>query len=89
MKNGFNLVNTVRVECHRHGFLMTDIHYSLKEQYAVFSARKISEPIDGLSHSTHLFLPDHGMISGQYGLTKAEASQSLIQRFDDLQGGSQ
>jgi len=89
MKNGFDLINSVRVECHRHGLFMTGVHYSLKEQYAVFSARLISEPIEGLSHSTHLFTPDHGMISGQYGLTKDEAGKALIQRFDDLQGGAQ
>jgi len=89
MKNGFYLINSVRAECHRQGLLMTGFHYSLRDQYAVFSARLISEPENGLSHSTHLFRPDHGMISGQYGLTKEEASKALIQRYDDLQWGAQ
>jgi len=89
MKNGFYLINSLRAECYRHGFLMVDVQYSLKDQYAVFSARPVLSEKDGPEFSTHLYRPDHGMMSGQYGLTKAEASKSLIQRFDDLQGGAQ
>lgn len=89
MKNGFELINSLRAECYRNGFLMVDVQYSLRDQYAVFSARPVLSKKDGNEFSTHLYRPDHGMVSGQYGLSKAEASKSLIQRFDDLQGGAQ
>ena len=86
MKNGFDLINTVRVECYRLGLLMTEVHYSLKGQYAVFSARQISEPTDGLSHSVFLFTPTLGFVLNQSGMMKAEASKALINRFDILEG---
>ena len=89
MNNGFELINSLRAECYRNGFLMVDVQYSLRDQYAIFSARPIESHKNGDEYSTHLYMPDHGMLSGQYGLSKAEASKSLIQRFDDLQGGAQ
>lgn len=89
MKNGFEVINSIFAECFRNGFQMIDVHYSLREQYAVFSARERFPEQGKEKYSTHLYIPGHGMISGQYDLTKAQASQSLIERFDDLQGGAQ
>lgn len=81
-KNSLELMRNIRRDCDRLGWAPIQTKYSLEKGFAVVAVRNET---DG-KYSTHVFMPSHGLLSGQYALTEDEARTSVIQRFDDLKG---
>ena len=88
MKNGFELINTVRVWCHANHSLMTQVHYSLNDQYAVFVAESLTFTHDN-RFSVLRWTADKGIEVCKWNLMQSDALFLLIDRYDDMQGGAQ
>lgn len=82
VKNALELMRNIRRDCERLGWAPIETKYSLEKGFAVVAVR---DKTDG-KYSTHVFMPMHGLLSGQYALTEEEARVSVLQRFDDMKG---
>jgi len=82
VKNALKLMRDIRRDCERLGWTPIETKYSLEKGFAVVAVR---DKTDG-KYSTHVFMPMHGLLSGQYALTEEEARTSVLQRFDDMKG---
>lgn len=82
IKNALELMRDIRRDCKTAGWVPIQTKYSLEKQLAVVA---VTHKITG-EFSTHVFLPSHGLLSGEYALTEEEARLSVVQRFNDLKG---
>jgi hypothetical protein len=87
MKNGFELINTVRAWCHANHRLMTDVHYSLKDQCAIFVAEKLYEESDN-RFALLRWTEQNGIEVCKWYLSKSQALKMLIEQYDEIQGGA-
>ena len=89
MKNGFDLINTVRAWCYANHCLMTQVHYSLRGQYAVFVAESLTDKKYDNRYSVLRWTEQNGVEVCKWNYFKSDALHLMIDRFDDMQGGSQ
>ena len=88
MKNGFELINTARAWCHANHRLMTEIHYCLNDQYAIFVAEKLYEETEN-RFALFRWTEEKGIEVCKWYLFKSEALHLMIEKYDEMQGGAQ
>jgi hypothetical protein len=86
MKNGFDLMNTVRVWCYANHYLLTQMHYSLKGEYAIFVAEKIGAENDDRFALMRWTAKAEFEVCKWY-LSKPQALQMLVEQYDEMQRG--
>lgn len=86
MKNGFDLINTVKAWCYDRHYLVTQVHYSLNDQYAIWVAESITRTADD-RFALLRWTEQNGIEVCKWYLSKSEALQMLIEQYDEMQGG--